>query len=415
MAQAVIRLNAILDRHIGIDGYIRWSTVIAALLFVPIRGTFLLGYAVALFNSLLLIALDRLAIHRNHLLTLLAIASFSFVVSQSSGTSSTAIMAQIAGITVMSVYYFSVITHSRITPLQWMEMYLRVAFGLAVLALLIWPMVTAKTGDPRLRAIYSEPSYYIYMTLPAVGYCIDAYVRERRYVLESLVFLLTYLLADSALGFLGLLLIGLFTFGPRLKGWQLLLGLIAGCALMGGLYFGSQNFRARINDVARAIVAQDLSGTGSSTFAFLSNVYVTSQSFLAHPFTGVGIGGYATAYDKYIGDIHGLGLYFLNDQLNRDDANSMILRVATELGIPGLIALFGLLIVCARVRGAPYSILRNALLPYLIVRTTRLGAYFTVELYFFVALYVVNFLEFRASQQPKSLAQPGAGAATRRI
>jgi hypothetical protein len=34
-------------------------------------------------------------------------------------------------------------------------------------------------------------------------------------------------------------------------------------------------------------------------------------------------------------------------------------------------------------------------LPYLLVRIGRLGAYFTMELYFFLGLYVLNYLESR--------------------
>ena len=99
--------------------------------------------------------------------------------------------------------------------------------------------------------------------------------------------------------------------------------------------------------------------------------------------TGIGIGGYANAYDKYIGGITGTHPLpssniadNLNYQLNRDDAASMFMRVAAELGVPGLLVLLGFLIVCARVRGPPYVMIRNAILPYLIVRMSRMGHYF---------------------------------------
>jgi O-antigen ligase len=148
-----------------------------------------------------------------------------------------------------------------------------------------------------------------------------------------------------------------------------------------------------------AIANQDLSGTNASTFALLSNVYVTGQSFLAHPLTGVGIGGYANAYDTYIGNLSGPGLDYLQNSLNRDDANSLILRVAAELGPAGLLVLFGFLIVCARVRGQPYLTIRNALLPYMLIRMARFGAYFSVEVYFFVCLYILNYMQSRASHR----------------
>jgi hypothetical protein len=266
-------------------------------------------------------------------------------------------------------------------------------------------VVTLLSGDARLRAIYSEPSFFIYVTLPAVGYCVNCYVTNRRYGLESLIFLASYILADSSLGFLGLLLIGLLAYGPRLKGRQLVGAMASACILLVGVYAASANVRFRVNDLAKAVVNQDLSQSGATTFAFLSNIYVTSQSFLAHPLTGIGIGGYANAYDKYVGNITdtaemiGQG-YLTSLQLNRDDAASMFLRTTAELGILGPLLLLAFLVVCARVRGAPYLTIRNALLPYLIVRMTRLGAYFTVELYFFVGIYLLNYLNYRQASRP---------------
>jgi O-antigen ligase len=179
------------------------------------------------------------------------------------------------------------------------------------------------------------------------------------------------------------------------------------CTLAAGVYATSENVRLRANEMAVAIATQDLSRTGNTTFAFLSNVYVTSQSFLAHPLTGIGIGGYAHAYDKYVGDVTGIGELVNPERdqsavLNRDDAASMFLRAAAELGVPGLMLLLGFLIVCARVRGRPYVMIRNAVLPYLIVRMTRMGHYFTVELYFFVGIYLLNYLNYLADRQQEN-------------
>jgi O-antigen ligase len=154
-----------------------------------------------------------------------------------------------------------------------------------------------------------------------------------------------------------------------------------------------------------AIARQDISGTNASTFAFLSNLYVSSQSFLAHPMTGVGMGGYAMAYDKYIGGVEEADLNeLLSMSLNRDDANSLFLRTAAELGLPGILVLLGFIILCAQVRGSPYQEIRNAILPYFLVRFGRYGAYFSVEVYFFVGIYLLNYLESRrANRLPASV------------
>ena len=393
-------IKAALAQSIGLEDYLAWSTVVSALLFIPVMPSIFLGYLVVILNCLILLVFDQLAIHRNHLIALLSIAGFSLIGAHYSGTGINSVVAETVGIAVLSVYYFSALTNFNIGLSQWMEMYIRVALIAAILGLLQWAIARVlHIGDGRLMSIYLEPSHYIFLTLPAVGYCINRYVIERKYGWESLIFVLTYVLADSALGFLGLLLIGIFTFTPRLKGWQMLLGSGLLCVLVSALYVGSANLRLRVDDTIIAIATQDLGGTNASTFAMLSNLYVTSQSFMAHPLTGVGIGGYANAYDTYIGNLSGPGLLYLQDNLNRDDANSLFLRVAAELGLPGLVILFGFIIVCAQVRGQPYLTIRNALLPYMLIRMGRFGAYFSVEVYFFVCLYVLNYMQSRANQR----------------
>jgi len=397
----VIGIKAALDRRFGLDEYLVWSTVIAALLLVPLfRPAFHIGYIIVIFNSLLLLTLNRLRAHRNHMLALLVLSAFSFVGAQLSGTPLTAPASQILGISVLSIYFFNALTNLDFSLRQWMELYIRIAFALAIFALITWPAMSLLTQDFRLRAIYTEPSFYVNATMPAVGYCLNRFIQERRYGWETVVFILSYLLADSSLGFLGLMLTAVLSYAPRLRGWQMLSGGILFAAVVGGLYFASANFRVRANDTIIAIATQDVSGTNASTFALLSNVYVAGQSFLEHPFTGIGIGGFSQAYDKYIGELTGTDISNLASmELNREDANSMFLRVAAELGLPGLAVLFGFLTICARVEGDFHLQIRNAVLPYLLIRMGRGGHYFTVELYFFIGLYLLNYMHSYAEKR----------------
>lgn len=406
----VASLKSALDRRIGVQEYLIWSTALAVLMFVPIRGnTFFLGYVIVIFNTIVLLTFDRLTIHRNHVIAILVLAGFSLLGASSAGTPLNAPASQILGISLLSIYFFCALTTLGPSLNRWMELYIPGAFAIAVFGLVKWAVgpVLHLGGDPRLTSIYSEPSYFVYVTLPAVGYCTNLFIDKRRYGWETAIFLLSYALAESVLGFFGLLLIGIIIGAPRLKGWQLLASAVTTLGLIAAVYVASDNIRSRADEFATAVTKQELSGTGNTTFAFLSNVYVTSQSFLAHPFTGVGIGGYANAYDRYIGNVLGsdsLGnatqdLVNADLELNRDDAASMFLRVTAELGLPGIAVLLAFLVVCARVRGAPYTTIRNAMMPYLIVRMARMGHYFTVELYFFAGIYLLNYLHYCNTRQ----------------
>jgi len=417
MALLVNRLVAVLHEPIGIREYLLWSTAAIPLMFLMVAhagADIMLGYPFILLNSAALLFLNQLQVHRNHLVAIAALGAFSLVSGHFAGTPVNAPFSQIVGISVISIYFLSALATLGPSVQRWMDMYARIAFGVACFGIVKWPIerLLHIGYDGRLTSFYAEPSNFVYTTLPALGYFINCYVQERRYGPEAAIFILSYLLADSSLGFLGLVLIGILTFGRRLKGWHALVGMAAIGAVLAGLFFGSANVRLRVQDMALALSTQDVSKANGTTFALLSNLYVATKVFLDHPLTGVGLGGYSYVYDNYIFDLTGIkSTYSGNIDLNKADANSLFLRTAAELGIPGLAALFGFLIACARVKGRSYERIRNALLPYLIVRMWRYGAYFSVELYFFAGLYLLNYLGYRRAVTAKPPAAVGGRAA----
>ena len=399
-------MAAFLNRKIDVESWLIYSTVISVFLIIKLFRAgvdVFAGYPIVILNTLLLLILGRLVIHKTHAILIAVVAALSMIAAHFSQTPLTAIIAQIAGIALMSVCYFSVLLTSGLTVPRWMALYAHVAFYLAVIG--IGGFVAQHIlhydplGDKRLKSIFAEPSLFVYTTLPAVGYYINAWATERRYGLETLIFLFAYVLADSALGFMGLLLIGVFTFTKRFTIWHLLAALIVSSSLLAGLFFASENFRMRVTDTAIAVSSQRLNHANGSTFAFLSNIYVAGNALIDHPMLGVGIGGYHNTYDFYIKNLGEEELASNKDivGLNQDDANSLFVRVAAELGPIGLIALLGFLTVCAKVEGTPYRQIRSALLPYFLVRMSRFGAYFSMELYFFVGLYLLNYLDYRRS------------------
>jgi hypothetical protein len=194
-------------------------------------------------------------------------------------------------------------------------------------------------------------------------------------------------------------LIGAFIATSRLSFWKVIGSGILGTMAFAGLMLASSNFRVRVLDTFLAVSSADISKSNLSTFALLSNLYVTFQTFLDHPYVGVGIGGYRFQYEHYIGDLSGIPEDFLDLQVNMFDASSMFLRSLAELGVFGPLALIAFLAICAQVRGARYLEIRNAILPFLIVRMARYGAYFSLELFFFAAIYLLNFREYRISRR----------------
>jgi hypothetical protein len=400
-------IAALANKRFELGEYITLSTVASLFMqqkLAQVGADLFLGYPVVILNTLLLLTLNRLFANPKHIFAIIALAAFSMVGAYYAKTPVSAVAAQILGISLMSVYYFSVLTSSGYALSDWMELYARFAYGVALFGLLYFPFQRfGGYGEPdRLHSIFIEPSVYIYLTLPAIGWYANVWLRTRRYGWDLLLFALTYVLADSSLGFLGLGLTGMFIATSRLSFWKTLGAGILGLGAFGGLMLASSNFRLRVLDTFFAVSNADVSQSNLSTFAVLSNAYVTYHTFLDHPFLGVGIGGYRFQYEHYIGDLSGIPKDFLDLQVNMFDASSLFLRTLAELGIMGPLILIGFLTICARVRGVRYLEIRNALLPFFIIRMGRYGAYFSMDLFFFVALYLLNFMEYRRgrSRQP---------------
>ena len=397
------RMEAILSYPIRMDQYLIYSTVLSVFLTVMLmhKGIDIwYGYPIVIVNTGILIAQDRLVMHRHHAMIVLAATVISFIASARSGTSGVAIIAQILGILVFSVYFFSMLTNYGLSVPRWLQIYCHFALGIAVLGFVLFVArhlhVLPPGKDGRLTSIYQEPSLFVYATLPAFGIYTNAYLRNRAYKLEFWLFFFAYVLAESSLGYLGILLIAFYAALPRLNFWRMIGFALAATAALVGLFLASANFRLRAVDTAVGIVTMNISHVNASTFALLSNVYVTFKTFLSNPLIGVGLGGYQYAYTKYIGAI-GANVQdpdFIT--LNMFDANSLFLRTTAEMGLLGICALIGFLVICSRVRGDQHIAIRNALMPYMLIRMGRLGAWFSLDLYFFVGLFLLNYLHSRA-------------------
>jgi O-antigen ligase len=388
-----------------LERYIVISTTVTVFLNQTIAQTgfdIALGYPVILVNMLLLLIGGRLGFHPIHGAILAVITLLGFIATASSNTPANAIFSQVIGIAVVSTYYLSVLSRFPVSVISWMELYGKFAAAVSLYGVFTYLFLQhTGAGDyGRLTSIFSEPSFYIYTTLPALGYYLGCYLSDRSHKWKALLLLACYLLAQSSLGFIGLTLVLALQLRRYLKSWRILLLFPSIAGLLAALYFGVPAFRLRVNDTVLSIAASDVSTANASTLALLSNVYVAARTFWDHPLLGVGIGGYQYAYPVYIGDVMDRSSYFYG--LNMHDAASLYLRIAAEMGIVGLVAFVMALVWLSRVKGAPFEQVRNAIVPYILVRAFRYGAYFSVELFFFLGLYILNYLNYRNTQSSQS-------------
>jgi len=387
-----------------LENYLLYSTI--ASLFMQVflfrKGVDIFaGYPIIIVNTAILLALNRLLIHRNHALFAMAVVLVSLVAARRSGTSAAAIVQQIAGALVFSTYYLSMLTTYGLSVPRWMNLYTKGALFVASVSIVEYLARTLhaipQLNDNRLHWPYPEPSFYVYMTLPAIGTYLTAHLREGGgYRLELGIFLVSYIFAQSSLGFLGLFLVGFFVILlRRITLLRFFAFTIAAGGLLTAVFFLSPNFRLRVTDTFIGLVTGELQHVNASTFAVLANGYVAFSTFFKHPLIGIGLGGYQAIYQQYLPGLN-------NDDptigaLNSADASSLFFRTAAEMGSFGLIALIGFLVVCFRVKGDVHVAIRNAIMPYFLIRMGRFGAYFSLELYFFVGIYLLNYLHYRAT------------------
>jgi hypothetical protein len=163
------------------------------------------------------------------------------------------------------------------------------------------------------------------------------------------------------------------------------------------LYFTSDHLRLRVEDSFGGLTRGDLTGVNISTYTLLSNVYVTRRALEDCLLLGTGLGSYERVHERYIGTLPGVETFIgtMNFDGNAKDANSLLLRIATEFGIAGIAGLAYLLYRYRGSRMQPYASISNAVLLYLFMKLFREGHYFSPEMYFFVWVYVLSAARLR--------------------
>jgi hypothetical protein len=264
----------------------------------------------------------------------------------------------------------------------------------------------------RLQSVTLEPSFIAYTFAPVVFLSIYNLFNKRHFLISrlwSVLFILAYVLTFSSVAYFSLLLCLVLLFFSRWTIRKLVLsgGAITLIALVAiGMYRLFPDVRLRVDDTLFGFSAditkpEVYTAVNLSTYALLSNLYVTQEALKEKPFFGNGIGTYKAVYDKFL-PAH-MKAYWA---LNRADANSMGLRLFAETGIVGLtIFLFFLYHFKASMR-AGYSseekvlwIINNGILVLLILTVLRNGNYTILGKMLFCLMYYLSYAFLKNSYQ----------------
>lgn len=337
-------------------------------------------------------------------------------------------MLQLAGLVIFSVTIFSFISVNRVNILRVVRAYYYFGFVASCFALLqvavfllfgeaIYlqdmlggPAVT--TGRlapdvfgvlPRAASITSEPAHFALLLVPAVYLAVLVALRrscplqlKNRWV--AAVIIIGLLLSFSLLGYIGLALIlsvVLLSGANRLRNVKAVSILVL---LLASSYLAATQiplFQAKIDTFLMAPFAVDeyeFTGNDLSGFALISNALVAKSALEESYLLGTGLKTHENSYDRY------LPSYFSSAQvlmeLNRVDAGSLIIRVASEFGLLGILGLIWFLVkykIQTQNNMTLFAIINSMCFVYLILYAVRSGSYLDVSFWLFVALYYYSF------------------------
>lgn len=246
----------------------------------------------------------------------------------------------------------------------------------------------------RVNSIFSEPSSYAAILAPAMFVAINNLISFRNYLIkrwQSILILIMYVLTFSSLGFIGIfiaLLLLMVNYG--LGRFIFLFAPLLVIAFF-VMYNYVEDFRYRWDSTVYLFETGqvDIGAQHGSAIVFYNNFVVATENVKSNFLFGTGLGSHPFAFEQYsiTRNIEIFGF-----ALNSADANSMLLRIISEIGLLGVL---GAIIFIRRnfVRRDVADTERNewiissATLCIILLFMVRQGHYFLNGFPFFVWIY----------------------------
>ncbi|MEJ2883670.1 O-antigen ligase family protein [Pedobacter sp. GR22-6] len=311
---------------------------------------------------------------------------------------SSRVLSQVVGISLVSLYYYNFfgLISEKISHL--FGIYTRFATIISALGLIISCIHSFMRMEfMPVKSIMLEPAHFVTAVLPALYFQIKdknvAYYWNRVAILLAAI-----LLSGSSVGLLGLLLI-LFLIPKKINPVRIILPLIFASVFAVALYFTFPKFTLRIDDTVNSFVNKDVSGANLSSYSLISNYLVAYKSFSRNPVLGGGLGSHVITHDREIGTIAGSEEFTEFLELNSQDANSLMVRVVSELGLVGILIIFSFIIKYYSAANESSLWISRAVLIYFFCKLLREGHYFSPEMYFFIFAYWLNYVQNRDKRE----------------
>jgi len=305
-------------------------------------------------------------------------------------------ISQLVGIIILGTYYFLFFKYYKYETI--VQCYLKITFTVVIIGFPILFFGLNSFQPDKFHSIMSEAQHYDIVVIPAMYYLFFNYNK-----IKSSIIAFSIVLSTSSTGFIGLFLSFLFAKVNKKIILNIFILIPVFIGLFYLLYNNYEEFKVRIDDTTKEINIYETKKfykwTNVSSYVYLKSYYVSRKNFSEHPF-GTGLGTFEIYHDKYLSDLK-IPEYIYDiksKDLNKADANSLALRIISDLGVFGIFLILVFLYYSIQIfkNKTQYKPLLIGLLIYFILKLFRDGHYFPPELYFFVWMYF-----FGIKQQPQ--------------
>ena len=260
---------------------------------------------------------------------------------------------------------------------------------------LIGIRLSIEDGEILPASLFTEPSHYASVLSPAIFISIYNIISLKKHfvnLLSSAIILLSTILIYSSTGYIAILL-SLILIAVNYRKIKVLISVLCiGIICFYLLYNNVSKFKVRVDD-SKSVFFDNKVKLGqnkeynASTMVLYNNMIIAFKNFSQHPIFGTGLGSHIYAHDKYT--IFKDDVWWVN--LNKEDANSLFLRIISELGLIGIFFTFYFInkfrISKEKSNNDTNWLINNAILVLFIVNLLRQGNYMIYGFTCFVLLY----------------------------
>ena len=340
-------------------------------------------YIILLINFYLLSRIKKITINKYVFFLIVGLIIHGLIMNALISIPLKFLFAQIIGIFIVSTYYYNFVSLFNVSKI--IELYSKYSLYVAAIGYPMLALGINSNDGVRLQSIFKEPAHFAIVVIPACYY----YLKQKKY-LPFLIIFGSLILSQSSLGYIGCGLMFLIPNFNRKRILYLLATVPFIISISYVVYNENELVKLRVDDTLSSFNSI-LNGkfkeeTNLSTYAFLSNLFVTKRNIQEHPL-GSGLGSHfymhTTIYHKDIRPPEYIKMQRL-DNINAADANSLLLRIVSDFGIIGILFLIFVLVSLIKPFSSKDFIFAQGIVIYILLKLFRDVHYFPPELYFFI-------------------------------